>query len=70
MCHLDQTRIFKVVEFFLYRRSCHVNGGVKTAVHMGDVIADLPGVLHTSTFPVMEEVKDTHLLLIDGISPD
>jgi len=37
---------------------------------MGDVIADLPGVLHTSTFPVMEEVKDTHLLLIDGISPD
>jgi len=37
---------------------------------LGDVIADLPGVLHTSTFPVMEEVKDTHLLLIDGISPD
>ena len=34
---------------------------------LGDVIAGLPGVLQTSTFPVMEEVKDTHMLVIDGI---
>lgn len=27
---------------------------------LGDVIANLPGVQQTSTFPVMEEVKDTH----------
>ena len=34
---------------------------------LGDAIARLPGVLQTSTFPVMEEVKDTHMLVIDGI---
>jgi len=33
---------------------------------LGDVIADLPGVLQTSTFPVMEEVKDTHQIVIEG----
>ena len=31
---------------------------------LGDVIADLPGVAQTSTFPVMEEVKDTSALVI------
>ena len=31
---------------------------------LGDVIADLPGVAQTSTFPVMEEVKDTSALAI------
>ena len=31
---------------------------------LGDVIADMPGVNQTSTFPVMEEVKDTSLLLV------
>lgn len=31
---------------------------------LGDVIADLPGVYQTSTFPVMEEVKDTALLAV------
>jgi len=35
---------------------------------LGDVIAKLPGVLQTSTFPVMEEVKDTHQIMIDGIA--
>ena len=34
---------------------------------LGDVIADLPGVLQTITFPVMEEVKDTHMLVIEGV---
>ena len=34
---------------------------------LGDVIAKLPGVLQTSTFPVMEEVKDTHQIIVDGI---
>lgn len=34
---------------------------------LGDVIADLPGVLQTSTFPVMEEVKDTHQIVIEDI---
>lgn len=33
---------------------------------LGDVISCLPGVLQTSTFPVMEEVKDTTLLEIDA----
>ncbi|MFC2952415.1 Lrp/AsnC family transcriptional regulator [Marinicaulis aureus] len=31
---------------------------------LGDVIADLPGVAQTSTFPVMEEVKDSSALVI------
>jgi len=31
---------------------------------LGDVIAQLPGVSQTSTFPVMEEVKDSHELSI------
>jgi len=34
---------------------------------LGDVISDLPDVLQTSTFPVMEEVKDSSALLIAGI---
>ncbi len=34
---------------------------------LGDVISDLPGVLQTSTYPVMEQVKETSLLVIDGI---
>ncbi len=34
---------------------------------LGDVIAKLPGVLQTSTFPVMEEVKDTHQIVISGL---
>lgn len=33
---------------------------------LGDVIADLPGVYQTSTFPVMEEVKDTNVLIVEG----
>lgn len=37
---------------------------------LGDVIAALPGVLQTSTYPVMEEVKDTQLLVIEGIDTD
>lgn len=32
---------------------------------LGDVIAELPGVQQTSTYPVMEEVKETSLLLVD-----
>lgn len=32
---------------------------------LGDIISDLPGVFQTSTFPVMEEVKDTSLLLVE-----
>lgn len=31
---------------------------------LGDVIAKLPGVQQTSTFPVMEEVKDTHQIIV------
>lgn len=33
---------------------------------LGDVISVLPGVNTTSTFPVMEEVKDTTVLVVDG----
>lgn len=32
---------------------------------LGDVISGLPGVHQTSTFPVMEEVKDTTILLVE-----
>ncbi len=32
---------------------------------LGDVISYLPGVQQTSTFPVLEEVKDTTQLVID-----
>jgi len=32
---------------------------------MGDVIANLPGVLQTSSYPVMEEVKDTSRLIVE-----
>lgn len=32
---------------------------------LGDVISNLPGVFRTSTFPVMEEVKDTTLIPIE-----
>ena len=31
---------------------------------LGEVISDLPGVYQTSTFPVMEEVKDSSLLVV------
>ncbi len=34
---------------------------------LGDVISDLPGVHQTSTFPVMEQVKETTQLSIEGI---
>lgn len=37
---------------------------------LGDVISSLPGVLQTSTFPVMEEVKDTQMLIIEGIDTE
>jgi len=36
--------------------TCHMLSGG----YVGDVIADLPGVLHTSTFPVMEKKSRTH----------
>jgi Lrp/AsnC family leucine-responsive transcriptional regulator len=32
---------------------------------LGDVISNLPGVFRTSTFPVMEEVKDTTMIPIE-----
>lgn len=32
---------------------------------LGDVISALPGVSQTSTFPVMEQVKDTNVLVIE-----
>ena len=31
---------------------------------LGDVISDLPGVQQTETYPVMEQVKDTYLLVV------
>jgi Lrp/AsnC family leucine-responsive transcriptional regulator len=31
---------------------------------LGDVISCLPGITQTSTYPVMEEVKDTMILAI------
>jgi len=34
---------------------------------LGDVISDLPGVHQTSTFPVMEQVKETTELTIEGL---
>jgi len=34
---------------------------------LGDIIADLPGVSQTSTFPVMEKVKESTHLAIPGI---
>lgn len=33
---------------------------------LGDVISALPGVQQTSTFPVMEQVKETTVLMIEG----
>jgi len=36
-------------------------------VLLGDVISDLPGVHQTSTFPVMEQVKETTELMIEGL---
>lgn len=35
---------------------------------LGDVLSDLPGVAQTSTFPVMEEVKDTSTMVIEGVN--
>ena len=37
---------------------------------LGDVISFLPGVSNTSTFPVMEEVKDTTILSLEDLGPD
>lgn len=34
---------------------------------LGDVISELPGIDQTSTFPVMEQVKETSIMLIDGV---
>ena len=34
---------------------------------LGDVIASLPGVHQTSTFPVIEEVKDTSYIPLDEV---
>ena len=58
--------------------SCHMMAGgydyllkVRTRnmqdyrIFLGEVIANLPGVDQTSTFPVMEEVKDTQFLTIE-----
>lgn len=60
--------------------SCHMMSGgydyilkVRTAdmrayrEFLGEVIAELPGVNKTSTFPVMEDVKDTSILPIGPI---
>ena len=33
---------------------------------LGDVLSKLPGIQQTFTFPVIEEVKDTHMLMIEG----
>ena len=32
---------------------------------LGDVISDLPGVQQTETYPVMEQVKETSLLVVE-----
>ena len=32
---------------------------------LGDILSVLPGVDQTATFPVMEQVKETHALMID-----
>jgi len=37
---------------------------------LGDVVSNLPGIDQTSTFPVMEQVKETSIMLIDGIAPE
>ncbi|MEM9879346.1 MAG: Lrp/AsnC ligand binding domain-containing protein [Pseudomonadota bacterium] len=34
---------------------------------LGDVIATLPGISQTSTYPVLEEIKDTTVLPIDRV---
>jgi len=33
---------------------------------LGEVLASLPGVLQTSTFPVMEQVKESSFILLDS----
>lgn len=63
--------------------SCHMMSGgydyllkVRTRdmkayrILLGDVLADLPGVSQTSTFPVMEQVKETSVLLIENGTSD
>ena len=35
---------------------------------LGDVISNLPGILQTSTFPVMEQVKETTELSLEGLA--
>lgn len=32
---------------------------------MGEILADLPGVLQTSSFPVMEQVKDAQYVILE-----
>jgi Lrp/AsnC family leucine-responsive transcriptional regulator len=34
---------------------------------MGDVLSQLPNIAQTSTFPVMEQVKESHELIIEGM---
>ena len=34
---------------------------------MGDVLSQLPNIAQTSTFPVMEQVKESHELKIEGL---
>lgn len=61
--------------------SCHMMAGgfdyllkirtrdMKSYRHLlGDVLSMLPGVDQTATFPVMEQVKETHALMIDDAS--
>lgn len=37
---------------------------------LGEVLADLPGVLQTSSFPVMEQVKDSQYVTVEPKSVD
>ena len=63
-------------------QSCHLTAGgfdyllkVRTAgmsdyrALLGEVISGLPGVQQTSTFPVMEEIKDAAILRLKGAEP-
>lgn len=58
--------------------SCHMMAGgfdyllkIRTSdmkayrLFLGDILSVLPGVDQTATFPVMEQVKETHALMID-----
>ncbi|MEE9434500.1 MAG: Lrp/AsnC ligand binding domain-containing protein [Sphingorhabdus sp.] len=48
---------------YLLKIRCKDMAGYR--ILLGDVISYLPGVQQTSTFPVIEEVKDSGLLMID-----